>query len=483
MLPQGGTYQYQPLPPGWLMTQQQWQQRQGQQHRQQQEQHWQQQQQHWRQQQQEQQQRWQQEQHRQVQEANRQVQEAARQVQEADRQQQERQREQQEQDRDMQEQQRELQEQQREQQEQQRQQLAQQLMRGTSPAQQQRMHARMKLPMTRLVSDSGRLYLKKDALPPRCELVRALSDPLPTQSHFQHYQQELLHTCWHVQEQAQPQQPEMQQQALLAVSEQLIEQQPAHGPGAPQLPPTPQVPLLPSRPQPLLLPKPSTPPPPPPQQQPAPPETALLPSGSQQQEQQLVPRPALGFAERASHFASSVPGTRLDRPTALSTAASSQAQQQGDGRIILLFDINGVLTKSGTRRRGGNGSRLRAGLEHLTRLLGGFRLGIFTASSARTAAQVVQAIEEEVGQQVFEPGLIMHRWVSWLGPGFSVFVVSTGNAGSCKVVGQQILTGADYAHVGFVEAQAAAQPMQVVEGKMEHLLCWAVYSHRVTAWV
>ncbi len=116
-------------------------------------------------------------------------------------------------------------------------------------------------------------------------------------------------------------------------------------------------------------------------------------------------------ARRAAKFACAAPGTRLDCPLSPSIS-SSQSLTVSDSRIILLFDINGVLTKSGTRRHGADadGSRLRPGLEHLRRLQGRFRLGIYASSAARTVAQVLRETERRVGQELFENGLVLHRW-------------------------------------------------------------------------
>lgn len=66
-----------------------------------------------------------------------------------------------------------------------------------------------------------------------------------------------------------------------------------------------------------------------------------------------------------------------------------------DGRILLLFDLNGVLVVK-TRRAGVPGGTLtvRPGIGHLVSLLPHFRLGVYTSATRPTAQRAIAAVEQ-----------------------------------------------------------------------------------------
>lgn len=78
-------------------------------------------------------------------------------------------------------------------------------------------------------------------------------------------------------------------------------------------------------------------------------------------------------------------------------------QQQGaDSRIVLLFDLNGTLTSHTSKRRSAGINRMRPGLQHLQRLQGLFRLGIFSSASDRTVNTVIPMLHDAIGQPAFK---------------------------------------------------------------------------------
>ncbi|KAI8475102.1 MAG: hypothetical protein J3K34DRAFT_517734 [Monoraphidium minutum] len=114
-------------------------------------------------------------------------------------------------------------------------------------------------------------------------------------------------------------------------------------------------------------------------------------------------------------LACSRPGVMLDAlpPTGPECLRGGGGEAGGapgdDGRIILLFDLNGTLVSHASRRRSAGNSRLRPGLGLLARLLPRFRLGLYTSSTGKTVCVLRGLLEAAAGVPLFEPGLTLYR--------------------------------------------------------------------------